>query len=214
MNYIENVFICLAIPLFISIIFTRSTVRLVLTFMLSGMVVCLLSSYISTFLSGSLEIDSFTASLTLVPIVEELMKMVPLVLFILLFEPDVEILPCSVLMIAVGFATFENACYLAQNGAESFQHLLIRGFGTGAMHVVCGALVAIGLMLLWDKLWLRMAGALGLLVVATTFHGVYNILVSQKSSTAIIGYVIPMVTSVIVLIAERKLEKNSNLRQD
>ena len=37
------------------------------------------------------------------------------------------------------FATFENVCYLTQNGAGQFVYLLIRGFGTGAMHIVCGS---------------------------------------------------------------------------
>lgn len=30
--------------------------------------------------------------------------------------------------IAAGFATFENACYLTENGAANFSFLLIRGF--------------------------------------------------------------------------------------
>ncbi len=44
------------------------------------------------------------------------------------------------LLVAIGFATFENACYLTQNGSANLWLLLIRGFGTGAMHVLCGVI--------------------------------------------------------------------------
>ena len=48
-------------------------------------------------------------------------------------------------MVAVDFATMENACYLVSTGADNTIKLLIRGFCTGAMHVVCGAITAIGM---------------------------------------------------------------------
>lgn len=43
--------------------------------------------------------------------------------------------------IALAFATFENVCYLIQNGADRFSFIFFRGFGTGAMHVLCGLIV-------------------------------------------------------------------------
>ena len=103
-------------------------------------------------------------------------------------------------MTAVGFATFENACYLASNGANEVLHLLIRGFGTGAMHVVCGFLIAVGFLYLWDRTWLRLAGTVGLIAIAITYHGIYNILVSQTGTAAMIGYLIPLLTVVVVLL--------------
>ena len=104
-----------------------------------------------------------------------------------------------------GFATFENACYLTGNGAADVIHLLIRGFGTGSMHVVCGFLVAIGIIYLWDRAWLQLAGTAGLLSVAITFHGLYNILVSQTGTAAMVGYLIPLITIVITLILRHRL---------
>ena len=85
--------------------------------------------------------------------------------------------------------------------------LLHRGFGTGAMHIVCGALVSVGLFYLWDRLWLRTAGTVGLLGLSITFHGIYNILVSQTGIAAWIGYLIPMVTAIALQIRLR-LENN------
>ncbi len=75
-------------------------------------------------------------------------------------------------MVSVGFATFENVCYLLNNGSEDLLSLLIRGFGTGAMHVVCGVIVSAGIIWLWDNPWLRFIGTVALLSVAITqSHG-------------------------------------------
>ena len=203
MNYIENVFICLAAPLLIALFCIRGKARQVLLFFLGGMTVCLLSSYISTFLAAVKGMDRLTASLTVAPAVEEIMKFFPILFWLLVFEPGREEVPGCILMIAAGFATFENVCYLIQNGADSILQLLIRGFGTGAMHVVCGALAGGGLLLLWDRPWLRRAGTAGLLAVAAAYHGIYNILVSQSGTAAVIGCLIPLATAILLWIFGR-----------
>ncbi len=205
MSYIENIYVCLAAPLLISAICMRGKGRKMVLFLLAGMTVCLLSSYISTFLAAVQGMDRLSASLELTPIIEEMMKFLPVLFFLLVFEPEKHEITDSILMTALGFATFENACYLTNNGAERILHLLIRGFSTGAMHIVCGFLLAIGLLYLWNRLWLRVAGTVGLLVIAMTFHGVFNILVSQTGLAAIIGYLIPLLTAALSLIFGREL---------
>lgn len=203
MSYIENIFICLAAPLVIATLCLKGKGRRMMLFLLAGMTACLLSSYISSFLAAVQGMDLLSASLELAPIVEELLKFAPLMFYLLIFEPGKEEISDSVLMTAVGFVTFENACYLINNGADRVLHLLIRGFGTGAMHVVCGFVIAIGIIYLWDRIWLRVAGTVGLLVVAMTYHGIYNILVSQTGLAAIIGYMIPLLTVIVSLILLR-----------
>lgn len=200
MSYIENIYICLAAPILIASVCMRSRGRKMMLFLLAGMTMCLLSSYISTFLAVAQGMDRLSASLEMAPIIEELMKFLPILFYLLVFEPKKNEIADSTLMTAVGFATFENACYLTNNGADQVLHLLIRGFGTGAMHVVCGFLIAAGLLYLWNRMWLRVAGTMGLLVVAMTYHGIYNILVSQTGAAAMIGYLIPLLTVLLGLI--------------
>ena len=200
MSYIENIYICLAAPILIASVCMRSRGRKMMLFLLAGMTMCLLSSYISTFLAVAQGMDRLSASLEMAPIIEELMKFLPILFYLLVFEPKKNEIADSTLMTAVGFATFENACYLTNNGADQVLHLLIRGFGTGAMHVVCGFLIAAGLLYLWNRMWLRVAGTMGLLVVAMTYHGIYNILVSQTGVAAMIGYLIPLLTVLLGLI--------------
>ena len=174
-------------------------------FLLSGMTVCLLSSYISTFLAALQGADTLAASLEISPVVEEIMKFLPVLYYLAVFQPDRESIANSILVSSLGFATFENACYLTQNGAANIAHLLIRGFGTGAMHVVCGAMIALGLLLLWNRVWLRITGTVGLVALAITYHGIYNILVSQEGAAAIAGYLIPLVTLVLFAVLGKDL---------
>ena len=205
MNYIENIYVCLMAPLLITAFCLRGRSRRVILFLLGGMTVCLLSSYISTFIAAAQGADLLSASLEISPLVEEIMKFLPVLFYLVVFEPHRQQLADSVIVISLGFATFENACYLTQNGATHITHLLIRGFGTGAMHVVCGALVAFGLLYLWDRIWIRIAGTIGLLAVAITYHGIYNILVSQSGLPAYIGYAIPLLTLVLFSMFGRDL---------
>lgn len=198
MNYIENIFICLTAPLLTAVICLKGTRRRMLLFLLAGMTACLFSSYISTFLAAALHADRLSASLEIAPMVEEILKLFPLLFYLMVFEPRIEDAAGSMLMIAAGFATFENVCYLTANGAANMLHLLIRGFATGAMHVVCGAIISVGLFYLWDRLWLRAVGTIGLLALAVTYHGIFNILVSQTGIAARIGYVIPLLTAILL----------------
>ncbi len=121
MTYIENIFICLAIPLILSLFFTKGRARSFTLFLTVGMGVCLLGAYVSSFFMGYYGV---------------VMKLLPLLFYFLIFEPEPKELPSAAIAIAVGFATFENVCYLTENGAEDFTFLLIRGISAGAIHIL------------------------------------------------------------------------------
>lgn len=205
MNYIENIYVCLAAPMLIAIICLRKTHRRVMELILGGMTACLLSSYISTFIASAQHSDIVAASISITPIVEELMKFFPVLFYLIVFEPERDKAVGALLLIAIGFATFENVCYLTQNGAGKLTFLLIRGFGTGTMHIVCGLIIAIGLLYLWDQHWIRAAGLFGLLSLTITYHSIYNMMVSQQGAVAVAGYLIPMATVAVLLIYRRDM---------
>ena len=197
MTYIENIYVCLAAPLLVAALCLRSRRRTSLLFLLAGMTACLLSSYISTFLAAAHGVDALVASLEIAPAVEEGMKLLPTLFYLLVFEPDRKDASNEALMTAVGFATLENVCYLTGSGAARTLYLLVRGFGTGAMHVVCAAMVAAGLKYFWDRLSLRLAGTLGLLGLAVTYHAIYNLLVSQTGAAMLLGCLLPVLTAAL-----------------
>ena len=146
MTYIENVFICMASPLLIAALCMGKRRTKFFLFCLAGMGACLLSAYINTFLAALYGADTFGATAEIAPVVEEVMKLLPLVFYLLVFEPEAERIKPAAITAALSFATFENVCYLIQNGADRFSFIFFRGFGTGAMHVLCGLIVGGGKM--------------------------------------------------------------------
>ncbi len=81
---------------------------------------------------------------------------------------------------------------------------MIRGSGTGAMHVGCGMVVAIGVLLLWDRAWLRAVGALALLCFVITFHAIFNVFVSQSGPIFWIGTAVPLTAVLTFLLFFRR----------
>ena len=203
MNSIENTYVCLAAPLLLAILFLRQDGRRALIFLLAGMTSCLLSAYISTFIAGAAGVELEMASHEIAPAVEEFMKSVPLVFYLIVFQPDKKRVVAGALLVAVGFATFENVCFLTSYGTAELLRLLIRGFGTGAMHVVCGMAVALGLFFLWDRAWLQAIGGFALLSFVITIHAIFNILVNQSGAVFWIGSAVPLTLVLIYLAMSR-----------
>ena len=98
----------------------------------------------------------------------------------------------AAITVALAFATFENVCYLIQNGADRFSFIFFRGFGTGAMHVLCGLIVGGGLAYTWQRTWLKVAGTCGLLGAAITIHAIYNLLIAHGGAAQYIAYALPV----------------------
>lgn len=203
MTYIENIFICIAAPLLVAALCMGKKYYRFFFFCFAGMAACLLSAYINTFFARLYNADLINATTQIAPVVEEILKLLPLLFYLLIFEPKAEKIGTAVLIVAAAFATFENICYLTQNGAAQLSFLLIRGFGTGAMHIVCGAVVGYGLIYVWPRGWLRIAGTCGLLCAAITFHAVYNLLIAYGAATQYIAYVLPVLTIAIRIGAGR-----------
>ena len=126
MTYIENVFACIAAPLLIAALCAGRANARYFVFALAGMLACLLSAYVNTFFAVLLDASALGATAEIVPVVEEIMKLLPLLFYLLVFEPEGDKIRAAILVTAVGFATFENVCFLIENGADDLGFLLIR----------------------------------------------------------------------------------------
>lgn len=149
MTYIENIFVCIAAPLLVAALCMGRRYLRFFLFAFAGMGACLIASYLNTFFAALYGVTAFNATAEIAPVVEEVTKLLPLLFYLLVFEPAAEKILPAVITLAASFATFENICYLIEHGAERVGFLLIRGFGTGAMHIVCGAIVGFGLVYVW-----------------------------------------------------------------
>lgn len=203
MNYIENIFVCIAAPLLIAMLCIDEKHRSAFAFCFAGMLMCLLSAYLNTFFSDYYGADLMNTTTQIAPVVEEIMKLLPLLFFMVVFEPKSAEFRLAAVLIAASFATFENICYLTENGAGQIIFLLIRGFGTGSMHVVCGSAYSEGLRFVWKNRLLRDICIPGLLCVTIIYHAIYNLLVSVGGTCRLIGYCIPLLTLAIGMAVYR-----------
>ena len=78
MTYIENIFVCLAIPLLLSLLFIRGRERTFVFFLLVGMTVCLLAAYVSSFFMRYYGASGIVTVIEITPMCEETMKMAAL----------------------------------------------------------------------------------------------------------------------------------------
>ena len=162
MTCIENIFICMASPLLVAALcMGRRRLRFFL-FGVAGMGVCLLSAYINTFLAAVYQTDALAATVEIAPVVEEVMKLLPLVFYLLVFEPEAERIKPAAITAAL------------------------------SLHVLCGLIVGGGLTYAWQRTWLKIAGTCGLLGAAITLHAIYNLLIAYGGTAQYIAYVLPV----------------------
>ena len=205
MIYAENILICIAVPLLISLAFILGSARRFAAAFLGGMGVCLLAAYISGFINVTSSMGAEDTAIYISPIVEECMKLLPILFFLFMFTPQDKTLLIVAGGICAGFATFENCCYILTSGAESLPYILIRGMAVGVMHIVSGVAVTLGLLLARRFQLLTLPGITGALALSMIFHALYNLLVSEAGVTAAIGYALPLVSAAALYLPYRKL---------
>ena len=205
--YIENIFALIAAPLVACLLCVKGKPRIVVAGLLVGMVACLASAYVSAFLAQLVELDAMRTAVEIAPTVEEVAKFLPLLFYLVILKPDSEDVDLAFIIVAVGFATMESAFYLGSGGLSDPGTLLLRGLSTAMMHVVCGVVVGYGLMRAWDYPWLRAAGTFGLLCLASTYHGIFNLLVAAGDVARIFAIILPITTLILILIVRRRRER-------
>ena len=210
MIYSENILICVAIPLLLSAIFTRGATQRHLAAMLLGMFICLLSSYISGFLSLQAEMDAVDSAVYVSPIVEEIMKLLPLIFILLVFRPGDLDFATFALLLGAGFATFENCCYLLATGSQSLAFTLVRGLAVGVMHVACTLAVSLSLIMVRRYRVFTVAGVTGTLALSVVFHALYNLLVSVPGPATWVGYALPVLVTLLFYWPFRRLRKTED----
>ncbi|MBR6476292.1 MAG: PrsW family intramembrane metalloprotease [Lachnospiraceae bacterium] len=214
MVYSENILICIVIPLLISLLFTRKSTRRFITSLIFGMVICLISAYISGFISFVLEVDQEYTAVYYSPIIEEIMKILPLIFYVIVFEPADDRIFIAALGLGLGFATFENCCYILSGGAEQIAYVLVRGLAVGVMHLVCALVMVTGICTVRRFKAFSLSGVIGVLSLSAVFHGLYNLLVSEPGVPTYIGYFLPMVSAVLLYIPYSRLYQSGNMLSD
>ena len=205
MIYAENILLCIAAPLLLSMLFVRGQARRYVLAFVSGMAACLLAAYVTGFLRLLIGWEETEVRIFISPVVEELIKLIPLLIMLLLTEPKDDTLLLLAVALGTGFATYENCCTLLSSEEIGLSFVLIRGLAVGVMHIVSVAALSLGIIAARRLQVLSLAGFVGAVSVSMTFHGLYNLLVSQPGTSSYVGFCLPLLAAAALYQPYRRM---------
>lgn len=205
MIYAENVLICIAVPLVIASFFVGGGAKRFVTAFVSGMTVCLLSAYIGGYFAQVSGMGAQDTAIFLSPVLEEIMKLMPVLFYLFVSEPRDRNLMMVAVGIGAGFATFENCCQLLSGGAGSLTYVMIRGFAAGVMHVASLFALSMALVFLRRYQAFTLAVVIGALSLSASVHALYNLLVSVPGVPSFLGYALPLCCCLALYLPYRRV---------
>ena len=176
--------------------------------LLTGVFMCLFAGEINGLIRNGTDLPLRFLTVNITPIVEEILKAIPIVLIAFLVEPNRQfLLECSI-AVGVGFATMENTCLLFDSApALSAWVIIARGFGAGMMHGVSTLTVGYSMTVVSSDRKLSYTGTVAALSAAIIYHSIYNIMV--QSAYPLLGILLPIASFIPIAIILRK-EKSSD----
>lgn len=205
---VEHIFIAIASPLFVFCFLSNKNDRRYLISLLIGFSVAFLSGYVNTYFTILFNATKSEAVLNITPIIEELMKMFPVLFFAESFAKDKSQILSLSIGVGLGFAIFENCSYLVTFGAESLILAIVRGFATGVLHPLCALIVSLGIVAIFQRRKFAVLNFLGLLCIAIMLHGTLNLLLNTSEKFFnYLGCLIPLALTIIFIILNNILKK-------
>lgn len=205
---VEHIFIAIASPLFVFCFLSNKNDRRYLISLLIGFSVAFLSGYVNTYFTILFNATKSEAVLNITPIIEELMKMFPVLFFAESFAKDKSQILSLSIGVGLGFAIFENCSYLVTFGAESLILAIVRGFATGVLHPLCALIVSLGIVAIFQRRKFAVLNFLGLLCIAIMLHGTLNLLLNTSEKFFnYLGCLIPLALTIFFIILNNILKK-------
>lgn len=205
------IFICTAVPISLMLSLLEKKSRTTLFYMLLGLIICLLAAQINFILRdsfyGTWDPNVFAVTTTLTPIVEELLKAIPIIYFgFVISDKRADLLTVS-MALGIGFAILENCYILVANlDQTSIIWAFTRGFSSALLHGICTSLVGFGVSYVKKRKKLFYTGTFALLTVAIIVHGLFNAFI--QSRYAYIGVILPIaiyIPFVIIPFVKQKI---------
>lgn len=193
-------FICLVAPLSMMLFVFKGRSRAMLGFLLTGIFMCLFAGEINGLILNSTTLSIHYLSINATPIVEEILKAIPIIFTAFVIRPDRQELLEGSVAVGVGFATLENICLLTgmQSGI-SLWLIIARGFGAGMMHGVSTLAVGYSMTIVSADRKISYTGTIAALSAAIIYHSIYNIIV--QSQYPALGILLPAATFIPLLAA-------------
>lgn len=197
-NMIYILFISIFIPILFMALLVEKKARLPIIFVLIGIFVSVFSAELTGLIYRLLQLTHYEVTVIVAPIVEELLKALPVLYYALVISDKRERLFTASMATGIGFAVLENMFYLLSSNDFTVLDAVIRAFGAGLMHGMCTLLVGVGIAFVRKRHKIFTAGTFALLSTAITYHGIYNMLI--QSEYEVVGALLPIVTYIPFLI--------------
>ena len=198
-------FLCVVAPLFLMYLMLTGRARLVMGYMIIGIIVCLFVSELNALILPMFgnDLDYMTSVIT--PITEEIIKAIPILFYAMVFSDKRETVIMIAFALGIGFGMFENMVILVQNiEMVTLTWAIIRGFATALMHGMCSFAVGFGISFINKKRKLFYCGTFALLSFAAIYHGIFNMM---QISFKYIGSFLPIVTFIPVFLLQGRLHQ-------
>ena len=175
------ILICIAVPLLLLMTLMDARSRLLTGFMLVGMLTAASAYEINSTVQVMFWMTGQEVSVRAAPVIEELLKAVPILFYSVVVNDDRKILLPLSMAVGIGFAILENAYLLtAYIDQVTISWALVRGLSTSLSHGLCTLTVGYGMSFVRKQKKLFYTGIFGLLSLAMTFHAVFNLLIQSQ----------------------------------
>ena len=155
--------------------------KLFIAYSMLGTLIYIIASSINSVILGWFAGDMAYVSTNIAPIVEEILKALPVLYFALVFSDESGTLALISYAMGLGFALFENIVILTDHVDEvTVIWACVRGFGAARMHSACTSLVGQGICYVRKRRKLFYCGTFSLLIAASTIHALFNMLIQSK----------------------------------
>ena len=191
-NIIYILCVSISVPIMLMALLVEKKSRLPIVFILVGIFISVFASEVNGLLTKVLPLDTYSVTIKVTPVTEELLKMSPVLYYAVIISDKREKLFTASMATGIGFAILENAFYLLNYPNFTMLLAIVRAFGAGLMHGMCTLLVGVGISFVKKKPKLFFVGTFGLLSTAIVFHGIYNMLI--QSAYSIAGALLPIAT--------------------
>lgn len=208
-------YISIAFPLIAVAVVASDKIRGAALFLIFGLSAALFCGELNGYLKTLTDFPIQYYATNISPIVEELVKAFPLIIYAFSIHPRRKFLIEYSICTGVGFAILENAFVFANNiMSVSLPLALVRGMGTGLMHALCGMAIGFGLSFIEREKNVAVLGTLGLLGAVTVYHSIYNkLILSEYAMFAIIFPLLSIVPFVVILKLREREQKQSNIEK-
>ena len=192
-------YLSIVIPMCVVLVMSHSKTKTSVCFTIIGLTVALFCGELNGIIFKLLPYSYDIYATTFSPIVEEVFKMFPIVIYAFTIKQNRQSLIENSIAVGVGFAILENTFVFASNiGNINLMTAILRAFGSGIMHVMTTLLIGFGFSFIVDRRKLYLSGSIGLLTTAITYHSIYNYLICSEHY--IVGFLMPAVLVIPTMI--------------